>query len=135
MKKLFLVLLAITMLGTVFCVDAKKKKAEGTAVPRVVEAVYDFGNIKEQGGPVSHEFEIANLGDGNLVVIDATAECGCTRPDYPKNPIAPGKKNKIKVTYNPIARPGAFEKVVTVKTNGKPRKLSLKIRGNVIPKE
>ena len=62
------------------------------------------------------------------------ADCGCTRPDYPKAPIAPGKQGKIKVTYNPLGRPGAFTKVVTIKTNGSPSKVRLKIRGTVSPK-
>lgn len=115
--------------------DAKKKKSGGNAIASFTETVFDFGNIKEDGGPVSHDFEFVNTGNGNLVILDATAECGCTRPEYPKNPVAPGKKNKIRVTYNPIARPGAFTKQVTVRTNGDQRKIRLKIRGNVIPKK
>ena len=82
---------------------------------------------------VSHEFEFTNVGDGNLIIIEATATCGCTRPEYPKNPIAPGKKGKIKVTYNPIGRQGAIDRVVTVKTNGSPKKVRLKLKGNVVP--
>ena len=78
------------------------------------EKVYNFGNIREDGGPVSCEFEFVNTGSSNLVVISATAECGCTTPEFPKQPIAPGKKGKIKVTYNPLGRPGGFDKVVTV---------------------
>lgn len=113
---------------------AKKKNDGGRALPRFAETVYDFGTIKEDGGPVSHNFEFTNVGNGNLVILDATAECGCTRPEYPKNPIAPGKKNKIKITYNPIGRPGAFTKQVTIKINGEPRKIRLKIRGTVVPK-
>ena len=99
------------------------------------DKVYNFGNIREDGGPVSCEFEFVNTGSSNLVVISATAECGCTTPEFPKQPIAPGKKGKIKVTYNPLGRPGGFDKVVTVKTNGKPSKARLKIRGSVIPKK
>ena len=49
-------------------------------------------------------------------------------------PIAPVKSCVVKVTYNPIGRPGAFEKVVTVKTNGKPGKVYLKVKGTVMPK-
>lgn len=98
------------------------------------EKTWNFGNIKEEGGPVSHEFTFSNTGDSNLVILDATAQCGCTRPEYPKNPIAPGKTSKIKVTYNPIGRPGAFEKVVTVKSNAG-GKVRLKISGTVIPKK
>ena len=98
------------------------------------ETVHNFGTIKEDGGSVTCEFPIVNDGKANLVVFSATAECGCTKPVFPKQPIAPGKNGVIKVTYNPIGRPGAFDKVVTIKTNGKPGKVRLKIRGTVMPK-
>lgn len=109
---------------------AKSDKPHGV----VEKSTFDFGMVKEDGGPVSHEFTITNDGKGNLVVIDAKADCGCTRPEFPKAPIAPGKSGKIKVTYNPLGRPGSFDKVVTVRTNGSPSKIRLKIRGTVTPK-
>lgn len=122
---------------TVFAIDAKKKKndSEGVAIPKFTEQVYDFGAIHESNGQVVHMFDFTNIGNGNLVIVDATAECGCTRPEYPKKPIAPGKSGKIKVIFNPAGRPGSFDKVVTVRTNGKPSKVRLKIRGTVIPKK
>lgn len=98
------------------------------------EKNHNFGIVKEDGGPVSYEFQFTNDGDGNLIVYEATAQCGCTKPEFPKSPVAPGKKGKIKVTYNPIGRPGPFEKTVTVKTNAKGGKTRLKISGNVTPK-
>lgn len=106
--------------------------AKTTASMKMSETVWDFGTIKQKS-PVSHEFTFTNTGDGNLVILDATAECGCTTPEYPKNPIAPGKSGKIKVTYNPVGRPGSFEKTVTIKTNGSPKKVRVKIRGTVMP--
>lgn len=98
------------------------------------ETSYDFGVIPENGGPVSHDFVFTNSGDGQLVIISASASCGCTRPDYPKQPVKAGKRDKIKVTYNPKGRPGEFSKNVTVRTNVKgKRKVTLKIKGNVTP--
>ena len=96
---------------------------------------HDFGTIKEAKGPVSCIFEFTNTGDKPLLIIDATASCGCTRPEYPTKPIKPGKKGKIKVTYSPIGRPGAFKKTVKIKTNGKERTTTLRIEGTVIPKK
>lgn len=110
-------------------------KDDTKPVMEAKETVHNFGNIREDGGPVSCEFEFENTGKGNLVIVSATAECGCTKPEFPKQPIAPGKKGKISVTYNPLGRPGGFDKVVTVKTNGKPGKMRFKIRGTVIPKK
>lgn len=100
---------------------------------KFVEYRYDFGNVAENGGDVSHDFRFTNTGDGNLIIIDATATCGCTRPKYPEKPIAPGKGGVIKVTYNPKHRPGPIDRTVTVKTNGSPKKVRLRIVGNVIP--
>ena len=97
------------------------------------ETVYDFGSVPERGGKVSHVFEFVNTGNANLVIKDVTAECGCTTPEYPQNPIAPGKKGVVKVTYNPLGRPGGFNKTVTVKTNGKTKRVYLKVKGVVNP--
>lgn len=109
-------------------------KTEAKASMKFETTTHDFGMIKEDGGPVSCEFPFVNDGKGNLVVFEAKAECGCTRPEYPKAPVAAGKSGKIKVTYNPLGRPGAFDKVVTIKCNGNPSKVRLKIRGTVTPK-
>ena len=124
---LMMLLVVCVMAVPAFGAGGKKASAKFT------EQVYDFGVIKENGGPVSHEFEFTNTGDGNLVILNATAECGCTQPEFPEAPVAPGKKSKLKVTYNPLARPGAFEKTVTIKTNGNPKKVRIKIRGTVVP--
>ena len=105
-------------------------KNEGSI--KFTETVWDFGTIKNDR-PASHNFEFTNVGTGNLVILDASAECGCTRPEYSEKPIAPGKKGKVKVTYNPVGRPGSFEKTVTVRTNGNPKKARVKIRGVVAP--
>ena len=96
---------------------------------------HDFGTIMEAKGPVTCTFEFTNTGDKPLLIIDATASCGCTRPEYPTKPIKPGKKGKIKVTYSPIGRPGAFTKNVKIKTNGRERSTTLRIKGTVIPKQ
>ena len=129
-KRIFRIgLLLIAMVTICFPAFAEKKGEIHFA-----ETIYDFGTINEDGGPVSHEFEFTNDGKGNLVIVSAKAECGCTRPEFPEAPIAPGHKGVIKVTYNPLGRPGGFTKTVTVKTNGNPAKVTLKIRGTVKPK-
>ena len=130
MKYLALLTLAMVMAIPLF---AAKDKEKGEMTFN--ETTYNFGNIREDGGSVSHDFTFRNTGKGNLIVYDASAQCGCTRPEFPKNPVAPGKSSKIKVTYNPIGRPGSFEKVVTIRTNGKKNKTRIKISGVVIPKK
>lgn len=113
------------------CASQAAEKEKGSI--KFESTSYDFGMINESGGPVTHEFVFTNTGKGNLVIHSAKAECGCTTPEYPEQPIAPGKSGKIKVTYNPLGRPGGFTKVVTVRTNGSPSKVTLKIRGTVKP--
>lgn len=135
MKRYRNVATVVAFLVALFSVGVSvSAKDDNKPVMEAKETVHNFGNIREDGGPVSCEFEFENVGKGNLVIVSATAECGCTKPDFPKQPIAPGKKGKISVTYNPLGRPGGFDKVVTVKTNGKPGKMRFKIRGTVIPK-
>ena len=129
MKKLSILLLGLVIIaGFTFA----KKNDNGKPSIQFSEVVWDFGTIKNDR-PAVHNFEFTNTGTGNLVILDATAQCGCTRPEFPDKPIAPGKKGKVKVTYNPVGRPGGFEKTVTVKSNGSPKTTRLKIRGTVIP--
>lgn len=128
-KRFLITLLAICSVALSGLADDKYAEAKFDA------RSYDFGTIKEADGPVTCTFEFTNTGDKPLLIIDATASCGCTRPEYPTKPIKPGKKGKIKVTYSPIGRPGAFKKTVKVKTNGKERTTTLRIEGTVIPKQ
>lgn len=126
MKKIITILSLLLLLACP-TVDAKSNKAEIT----FSENTYDFGTISEHGGKVTHSFAFTNTGDANLVILNATADCGCTVPEYPQAPIAPGKTGVIKVTFNPLYRPGSFSKVITIRTNGKQKKVRLKITGIV----
>ena len=133
-----ILLCAFFLTGETFALpnnDPKTEQTQGAPEITFSEKQYDFGIIPENGGPVTHFFEFTNTGNAPLVIISATASCGCTRPTYPTEPIAPGKKGKIKVTYLPEGRPGEFDKVVKVRTNVKEsKKISLKIQGTVAPK-
>ena len=105
--------------------------AQGKAVISAEETLYDFGTIKEADGNVSHTFIISNTGDKPLVITRVIASCGCTTPEWPKAPIAPGQKGEIKVTFNPDGRPGPFAKTISVYSNGKKGSFILNIRGEV----
>lgn len=121
-------------IATIFMVIPLAVNAEdGYAQATFPEKEYDFGYIKEDGGSVTCEFEFVNTGSKPLIIVEAVASCGCTRPDYPKHPLAPGKKGIIKVTYSPIGRPGAFKKDIKVRTNGKEKRTTLFIIGSAIP--
>jgi hypothetical protein len=92
------------------------------------EAEFDFGSIP-QGKPVYHTFQISNKGKAPLKVDNVTATCGCTTPEWSREPIAPGATGTIKVGYNAAAE-GQFEKMVTVQYNGNSTKQII-IKGNV----
>lgn len=111
--------------------SAQQKEASIAAVDSVV---YDFGDIKEADGPATHIFKIKNEGEVALVVTKVVASCGCTTPDWTKEPIPTGGTGEIKVTYDPTNRPGPFTKTISVYSNGKTGSFILTIKGKVIPK-
>lgn len=98
------------------------------------EEAFDFGKIKEADGPVSHTFSFTNTGSVPLLIQNAQPSCGCTTPDWTKQPVMPGTKGFIKATFDPNGRPGTFEKTVTVYSNADRSPLVLRFSGVVIPK-
>jgi hypothetical protein len=93
---------------------------------------HSFGMVP-QNKPVTTSFLFTNKSAKPLVIEVATADCGCTSPDYPKAPILPGKSDTIKVTYN-AANAGHFEKNVTVKFANYTQPVILVIDGEVVGK-
>jgi len=78
---------------------------------------HNFGNIPESDNPATYDFVFINKGDAPLIILKAIASCGCTTPQYTKEPIAPGTSSSIKVAYSTVGRPSTFHKTITVYTN------------------
>ncbi len=93
---------------------------------------YDFGTVKE-GDVVDHIFQFTNTGNFPLIISKATATCGCTVPEWPKDPIGPGESGEIKVKFNTLNRTNQQTKYVNISANTKPEITRLKISGNVLP--
>src|SRR5690606_22992180 len=94
---------------------------------------HDFGDLQE--GPVAtYSFKVTNTGTAPVVISRAMASCGCTTPEWSKDPILPGASSSIKVGYNTSGRPGAFAKTITVTSNAENSSVILRINGNVKPK-
>lgn len=91
---------------------------------------HDFGQISE-GEKVTYSFKFKNTGKGNLIIQTASGSCGCTVPEFPKEPLAPGETGFLKVQFNSEARVGIQEKQVTVVTNCIPNTKVLKIKAEV----
>ncbi len=90
------------------------------------DEVYDFGTIEEDGGRVSCIFKITNKGKLPIIIHSVNAPCGCTMPEWTKNPILSEKEGRIKITYDPSNRPGIFSKKITVKTSSGIKQLLVK---------
>lgn len=96
---------------------------------------HDYGDIKEDGGLAEVDFIFTNTGNQPLIINNVRATCGCTTPDWTRDPVLPGKSGKINVGYNPKNRPGAFSKNVNIYSNTQPGVTVLTIKGNVSPRE
>jgi hypothetical protein len=127
MKNLFLVL----SLGLFFAANAQGTIEKGPKISFSKE-VHNYGNIKYDGDP-NCTFEFTNTGNEPLIITNAKGSCGCTVPEWPKEPIAPGAKGSIKVKYD-TKRTGIINKSVTISSNAinEPEKV-VKITGEVGP--
>ena len=125
MKKMFMSLLMV-------CAGIAAAFAEDLPEITFETIQHDFGTFPEENGKVSCEFQFTNTGKADLVLQKVKASCGCTTPDWTKEPVKPGEKGVVKATYNASGRPGAFTKTITVTSNAGEKRLTIK--GEVIPK-
>ncbi|MBP2832283.1 DUF1573 domain-containing protein [Aquimarina sp. U1-2] len=148
MKKGILILAGIFAMTFVSCKDdaAKKVKdenveiaserdAKNTDFPVMTfsETEHDFGTINE-GDVVEHKFTFTNTGKAPLVIVNAKGSCGCTVPEWTKEPIAPGASGEMLVKFNSNGKPNQQTKQVTITTNTEAGKEILKIKALVTPK-
>ena len=96
---------------------------------------HNFGSFKEAAGVQTTTFDFTNKGNSPLIINSVNASCGCTTPEWTRQPVAPGARGMIKVSYNPANRPGAFAKTVSVMTNAENSNVVLTISGKVEEKE
>lgn len=97
--------------------------------------VHDFGTFKEEAGRQTYDFIVTNAGTQPLMIQNVVASCGCTTPEWTKQPIAAGGTGKVTAIYDPKDRPGVFNKTLTVYSNSKPEVVVLTIKGEVVPHE
>jgi len=102
------------------------------------ETIYDFGEIQE-GEKVTHVYKFTNSGSNPLLISNAKGSCGCTVPDWPREPIPPGGAGEIRVQYDSKGK-GTVEgraesKRVTITANTDPANSYLTIKGKVFKPE
>ena len=126
MKKLLLMMLLL--------LSATTLSAKGKTDITFSNNAHDFGTIKADKGSVTATYEFTNTGDEPLTIINVThGGCGCTKPEYPRQPIAPGKKGTIKITFNPRGRSGEFNRSVKVKVSSMKSRKVLTFSGVIVP--
>ncbi|MBT8220674.1 MAG: DUF1573 domain-containing protein [Bacteroidia bacterium] len=98
---------------------------------KFVETTFDFGNI-EEGQLVEHNYTFTNTGIAPLTITNARSTCGCTVPEWPKEPIAPGQSGSIEVVFNSRGKKAKQNKPITIIANTHPQQTVVYLRGNVI---
>lgn len=109
------------------------ENAQNTNPPTAMafaETSHDFGAIN-QDSKHTKVFEFKNTGDKPLLIETARGSCGCTVPNYPKQPIPPGETGEIEVVYSPGKQKGKQNKSVTIIANTEPRTTVLQIAADV----
>ncbi len=97
------------------------------------KGIYDFGALTE-GDTVEHVFAFTNTGEFPLIINNITASCGCTTPDWPREPVAPGAKSSVRVRFNSRGKSGEQNKTITIFANTDPATTDLQFRAMVNPK-
>ena len=127
MKKIFL--LAACILTLSFYSFGQQTQADTTLVIQFDSMVHDYGTIVK-GSDGSCEFVFKNAGKTPLILNNVQASCGCTVPEWTREPVQPGKSGVIKVKYN-TQIVSTFNKSITVTSNAKNSPVILSIKGVV----
>ena len=98
------------------------------------ETTFDFGSI-DQGEVVEHAFEFTNTGSEPLIISNAKGSCGCTVPQWPREPIAPGATAQIDVRFDSKGKRNKQNKKVTITANTEPAQSFINVVGEVIAPE
>ena len=112
------------------------KPTDTVNVPKIQlqESAYDFGEIAE-GATVKHSFTFKNTGKMPLIITDVQTTCGCTVPDWNRNPIQPNATDEIKVQFNSEGKEGKMDKPITIIANTYPVRTEFKLLGFVKKKK
>ncbi len=135
MKQPLIALLVIGLCwGQLACDNRKQGESASTVasdkMPKITfkeKGIHDFGNITE-GDTIEHKFLFTNTGAYPLIINNITASCGCTTPEWPREPIEPGEESFVKVRFNSRNKEGEQSKTVTIFANTEPAMTDLQFR-------
>ena len=112
-----------------FIFSCSEPVIQNNATIAFTQTEHDFGTL-EIKQPAVYNFEFSNTGKTPLVIQNVETSCGCTVPEWTKEPVKPGKTGTITIKYD-AEYPGMFSKSITVYYNGKDSPVKLKIKGLV----
>ncbi|REA56710.1 DUF1573 domain-containing protein [Dyadobacter luteus] len=137
MKKIctyaFLLVIALAMVncsGSEKNKDSKQADSKLPVLALIDSSSFDFGTIQE-GEVVEHTFNFRNDGEYPLILSNITSSCGCTTPEWPKEPINSGATSNVKVRFDSRNKVGPQVKTITVYANTEPAYTELRLRGIV----
>ena len=123
-----------TIYGAIAQEVATTEASANGAVMTFEEVKYDFGDIY-QGDKVEHVFKFENTGNEPLIITNVQTTCGCTAPNWPRDPITPGQESEIKVVFNSTGKIGRQNKVITIVSNATNPTNKVTIVTNILPKK
>ncbi len=129
--KSWLVLVLIAISVSVYAQDGDDSESGARLV--LLEESFDFGDI-EEGDVVEHIFEFENGGDQPLIFSNVLTTCGCTAPDWPREPIFPGETSSLTITFSSAGKAGIQNKVITILSNAINSRERIRITTNILPK-
>jgi len=135
MKNVFLfaiMLFATTLLTAQNASSQTQETDEQKAHIDFEATLHDFGQI-EVNSNATCEFKFTNTGKEPLILSNVKASCGCTVPEWTKEPVLPGEEGVIKVRYTTVTRPNVINKAVIVHSNADNKQVILRIKGEVVP--
>lgn len=127
MKKLSIAILFLLLVASSAFAQDKKDEAAKPIIS-FERLTHDFGKVYD-GRSVSYEFVFVNSGKTPLILSNVQPSCGCTTPEWPREPIMPGQKGKIKAIYTAGTFRGAFNKSINVSSNASQSPIQLIIKG------
>lgn len=129
---IFIGLISLLPLSSLSAQESTEKDSVQFAQITFEEAEYNFGDIN-RGKKVEKIFQFTNTGNLTLIIDNVLTTCGCTVPEWPKEPIAPGETGQIKVVFDSTAKIGRQNKVVTIRSNSRDGDARIRVSAMVLP--
>jgi hypothetical protein len=125
----------VLFIATLVMISLSSGAQVAVTTMKLSESQHDYGVFKEEAGPQKYDFILTNTGSQPLVIKNVVPSCGCTTPEWTRQPIPAGGTGKVTAIYDPKDRPGQFNKTLSVYTNTQPEVNVLVIKGEVTPRE